>query len=248
MDALPSEIVHEIAYGARVLGPRDVVALARVSKRTHGVLLGSDYARAAAHATAGLTFCAARDLFRAALRALESDHALPPTCLAALIDTLAANKMTAARSSFFPLLVRKLLAVPAVLAPHSRGVEPCPLVVAAEAGHASIVPDLLAHEDVDPAHGCYFAFRQAAALGHAGVVAVLLADKRVDPEACDGEPLAAAIRYGHAHIVELLLSDERVDPARNNNAAICTAAELGRALIVDTLLAHPAVDPGALRL
>lgn len=125
------------------------------------------------------------------------------------------------------------------------------LTVAADAGRAEIVVDLLARSDLDvnivddlgqtPLH-------VAADRGHSSVVDALLADPRIDVNPRDSlrrTPLVLAALAGRAYVVESLLADDRTDvnaTDRDLQTALHWAAVLGHLDVVRLLLADPRTD------
>ena len=125
------------------------------------------------------------------------------------------------------------------------------VTVAADAGDAEIVADLLARDDLDvnvtddrgetPLH-------IAADRGRASVVAALLADPRVDVNPRDGlqrTPLVLAALAGQADAVKRLLADDRTEvnaTDRHRQSALHWAAVLGHLDVVRMLVADQRTD------
>ena len=125
------------------------------------------------------------------------------------------------------------------------------LTVAADAGNAEIVADLLRRDDLDvnvtddlgqtPLH-------VAADRGQGSVVDALLADARVDVNPRDGlerTPLVAAALRGRADAVSRLLADDRTEvnaTDRDRQTALHWAAVLGHLGVVRLLVADRRTD------
>lgn len=125
------------------------------------------------------------------------------------------------------------------------------LTVAADAGEAEIVTDLLGRDDLavnttddlgqTPLH-------VAADRGRPSVVGALLADPRVDVnprDALQRTPLVLAALAGRADVVERLLADSRTEvnaADRDGQTALHWAAVLGHLDVVRLLLADRRTD------
>jgi ankyrin repeat protein len=125
------------------------------------------------------------------------------------------------------------------------------LTVAADAGEAKIVADLLARDDLEvniPDAVGHTPLHIAADRGEAAVVDALLGDPRVDVNPSDAlrrTPLLLAALAGRAEAVQRLLADDRTEvnvTDRDGQTALHWAALLGHLDVLRLLLADRRTD------
>jgi ankyrin repeat protein len=123
------------------------------------------------------------------------------------------------------------------------------LGVAAKQGHASIVRQLLAREDLDcnTIRSGWTPLTTACNFGHIEIVNLLLDRDDVDVKLSDGTstPLITAVEMGFVEVVESLLARDNLKPNIVNNLGdhvLGRAVSRGNVDIVKLLLDHPGID------
>ena len=233
--ALPTELLHLMAYELGILTAADIRNLALTSTTVHSALLSTAFDVAQHRATAGASLCIRKGWEDAAVVAVRRQQGV-----VAATDgwewEVTSSLVLAARHGM-ARVVEALLAEGKVDPAESDNYA---IREAGACGHAECVRVLLGDTRVDPRADGSSALLEALAGGHVDAAAVVLADPRIDPARDNNHALRWVASTGQPASMALLLADPRVDPTANNNSAIRTAVTThASADVVAALLADP---------
>ncbi|KNC52817.1 uncharacterized protein AMSG_08957 [Thecamonas trahens ATCC 50062] len=256
---LPTELLHLIGYGLRVLSAADVVRLAGTCKRLQTGLLGSAHGKKLAQALLGFDACVEKRLWKGALVALAQVPAREQASFVGdggVTSRMAVVVAARERDEDWLSLVSAMAATGAMITVPDGAqllemqwvggplkIGAVAVIVCGGEQLVGLASELLAVISGVSRAGVLCA---AAAKGFVRLISQLLRIDDGTDVVQEGQcALAWACAYGHDAAVRVLLNDRRINLSAYDNAAFRYAAAHGQTAVLALLLKDRRVDPSA---